>query len=314
VPPWIFYTIATVVLFGGWGLVSKMISSSSPLSAWQIEALSTIGMIPVIALLAIGRESSAARRSRRGLIEAFAAGMLSAAGNVAYIEALARGGKAAAVVPLTALYPVVTIVLALIFLGERVGKLQILGIVLSLVAIWCFNITDEAALSGPSDGTAFVSPWIVVSLIPIALWGISALLQKIATGRAGDRACTLSFLVGFLPLSVAVVAFQGLPSAISNTDLGLSALLGFFFALGNLTLILAYGRGGKASIVTPAAGLYSLVTIPLAILILEEQIGVREGLGIGAALLGVLALCQEAPPATRPAERPASSAASKEQG
>ena len=49
-------------------------------------------------------------------------------------------------------------------------------------------------------------------------------------------------------------------------------LLGFLFGLGNLTLIFAYGTGGKAAIVTPMASLYSLVTIPCAIVWLGERI------------------------------------------
>jgi drug/metabolite transporter (DMT)-like permease len=53
-------------------------------------------------------------------------------------------------------------------------------------------------------------------------------------------------------------------------------------------------------VVTPLASLYSLVTIPLAILLLGERIAWREGLGIGLAVLAVLALCREtAPPGTR---------------
>jgi drug/metabolite transporter (DMT)-like permease len=46
-------------------------------------------------------------------------------------------------------------------------------------------------------------------------------------------------------------------------------------------------------VVTPLASLYSLVTIPLAILLLGERIAWREGLGIGLALLAVLTLCRE---------------------
>ena len=56
---------------------------------------------------------------RRGFWLAFASGVVGSLGNVAYYGAFAAGAKAAAVTPLTALYPIVTIGLALAFLHER---------------------------------------------------------------------------------------------------------------------------------------------------------------------------------------------------
>jgi len=67
------------------------------------------------------------------------------------------------------------------------------------------------------------------------------------------------------------------------------------FGLGNLTLLIAYGLGGKASVVTPMAGLYSLVTIPLAVLILGEKVSGREGLAIALALGAAIALSCDTP-------------------
>jgi len=75
-------------------------------------------------------------------------------------------------------------------------------------------------------------------------------------------------------------------------------LLGLFYGLGNLMLITAYGSGGRASVVTPMTSLYSLVTIPLTVLILHEPISSREGIGILLALLAVLALGRETPSAS----------------
>ena len=72
------------------------------------------------------------------------------------------------------------------------------------------------------------------------------------------------------------------------------------FALGNLTLIYAYGTGGKAAIVTPLASLYSLVTIPLAVVLLHERISGREGLGIALAILAAVALAWESPASETP--------------
>ena len=60
---------------------------------------------------------------------------------------------------------------------------------------------------------------------------------------------------------------------------------------------------GKAAIVTPLCSLYSIVTIPLAVLFLKETIGGREALGIGLALISVVALGWEKPMTVKPLDR-----------
>ena len=80
---------------------------------------------------------------------------------------------------------------------------------------------------------------------------------------------------------------------------GLVAALGFFLAFGNYAVVRAYA-GGKASVVTPLAGLYPVVSVPVAVLLLGESVGLRTAAAIGCAVLAALALSFETPPA-RPA-------------
>lgn len=288
-PLWLLYAILTLLLWGGWGLVSKPLSNA--LSAWQVQAFSSLGLLPVIAVLAGASKRGDGGNSRRGFWLAFGAGLLSSLGNVAYYQALAMGGKAAAVTPLTALYPLVTVGLALLFLRERLNFIQGAGALLSMAAMYCFNV---------AAGSEWFSPWLAVALVPIALWGVGALLQKHATNRASIEFATAAFLIGELPVALVTPLFLPMNWVIPPATWGLLFLLGLLFALGNLTLIYAYGTGGKAAIVTPLASLYSLVTIPLAVLLLGEHISRREGLGIALALVAALALAMESPAPNTP--------------
>ena len=292
-PPWLVFTVLTLLLWGGWGLVSKPLSNA--LSPWQVQAFSSLGLLPVIAVLAKGTKPRANANSRRGFWLAFSAGLLGSLGNVAYYQALAAGGKAAAVTPLTALYPLVTIGLALVLLRERLNTIQGAGAALSLAAVYCFNV---------GAGSAWLTPWLAVALIPIALWGVGALLQKLATNEISAELATTAFLLGQLPVALVTPLLVPMNWGLSATTWGLLLLLGLLFALGNLTLIYAYGTGGKAAIVTPLASLYSLVTIPLAVVLLGERISGREGLGIALALMAALALAWESP-ATKSTVNPA---------
>jgi transporter family protein len=130
-------------------------------------------------------------------------------------------------------------------------------------------------------------------MVPIAFWGVSDFLQKVATGHVSSRLVTFAFLLGLVPAAVLTPGLRPFAWSLSGaTWLGLF-LLGLFYSLGNFSLITAYGAGGRASVVTPMTSLYSLVTIPLAMFLLHERISAREGIGILLALLAVLALGRE---------------------
>jgi uncharacterized membrane protein len=281
---WLLYTLLTMLLWGGWGLASKPVSDR--LSSWQVQTISALGLVPVIGLLARSRNLNQGSRPRRGFWLAFGSGVVATLGNIAYYESLSAGGKAAAVTPLTALYPVVTIVLAIVVLRERLNRVQVVGIFGSLAAMYFFNVGSDSA---------WLTPWLALALIPIGLWGVSALLQKCAAAEASSELATIGFLVGALPTSVLTPFWVPMEWRLPATTWVLAVTVGLLYGLGNLTLMFAYGTGGKASVVTPMAGLYSVVTIPLAVLMLGEQVTGREGLGIALALAAATALSYEKP-------------------
>lgn len=285
-PRWFLLTVFAVLSWGLWAVISKLLGSA--LTAAQSQALSTLGIIPVMLALGCSKRLTASGNRRRGIFNAFAAGALTCAGNVAYYRALNVGGKASTVVPLTALYPLVTVVLAVTLLRERLNRIQIAGIAFSLVAIYLFNVTSV-------EGVA--NTWLIYAFIPIVLWGVSGLLQKISTNDISGELSTLWFLAAFLPVAVILLLLQPLAGPIPIRTWPLATALGLFFGLGNFALLAAFARRGKASIIAPLAGLYPLVSVPIAILFLGEKVSPRETVGIVVALASVAALARETPAA-----------------
>jgi transporter family protein len=266
-----------------WAIVAKWIGDG--LSAAHSQALSTVGLLPVLAILC-ARRPIRGDRLAAGLLLAGAAGILTCIGNAAYYDVLHRGYKAVTVVPLTALYPMVTVVLALLFLKERMNRVQTAGVVGSLGAIYLFNVRGEGSM------TASAMVWV---LAPILLWGVAGLLQKLSTNRIPGEAATLAFLAAFIPVAVAILWREPAPREISSRTWLAVCALGLCFAAGNFALLAAFATGGKASIVAPIAGLYPLVSVPMAVLLFGERVGIREGLGIVLALGSVVALAWETP-------------------
>ena len=282
---WLLWTFLAVFCWGLWALLGKIIGGA--LSPALTQALSTIGLIPIILVLGLSRKVNRSAHTRRGALLALSAGTLTCLGNIAYYGVLSRGAKAATVVPLTSLYPVVTVLLAVMVLKERLNVIQISGIVLSLIAIYLFNVQQEQG---------FLSAWLFVAFIPIMLWGIAGLLQKLATNDISGELATLWFLAAFVPVAVCILVQQSLPARIAPGTWLFVAALGLTFALGNYALLAAFASNGKASVITPLAGLYPLVSIPIAILVLGERIGWRESLGITLALISAAALSCESRP------------------
>lgn len=280
---WVFWTLLTIVSWGIWAILLREIGEG--LSPAHSQVISTIGIIPIIGMLWLSKDAEPTRNMRRGVWLAIASGIVSCLGNIAYYDVLNRGPKASAVVAITALYPTVTVLLAVPILKEHLTAIQLVGVGLSLVAIYLFNVTAEQGV--------FTS-WIVFALIPIVLWGVCGLLQKMSTNYISARTSAIWFLAAFVPVAGIIMFSDPLPSSVSIRTWVLAIALGFTLALGNFTILLAFSSGGKASIIAPLAGLYPLVSIPIAMARFGERISWREEwrelLGMACALVAVVLL------------------------
>ena len=283
-PRWTLWMALTLLSWGVWAVLTRF--GGDRISAAQSQAVSTLGMAPIILALLFMKEPEPAGNRRRGILVAFGAGLISCLGNIAFYAAVASG-KAAAVIPLTALSPAVTILLAGPLLKERITRIQWFGLTLSLGAIYLFNAPTEG-----SNNTR----WLLVALIPILLWGITLLLQKLSTDDVSARTSALSFLAAFVPVAIVILWREPLSQSLSLRDWAVQAALGFTLGFGNLTIMWALSGGGEASIVAPLANLYPVVSIPVAVTLLGEKIGLRDGAGIVLALAAVVLLSLQTTP------------------
>lgn len=139
-PVWLFYSVLTIACWGAWGAVSKIASDDIDANTNQI--LFTLGLLPLIAIAARSPKllCGAGGVRRTGIGWAFLTGILGGTGNIAFFRALVVGGEASVVVPVTALFPLVTVILALAFLRERLGRSQKIGLALALTAIFLISM------------------------------------------------------------------------------------------------------------------------------------------------------------------------------
>ena len=88
-PRWLFWTAATVTSWGVWAVLAKVIGDG--LTGGQSQALSTVGMVPVVLAIAVSKDRAVRPGGRRGAFYALAAGVVSGLGNVPYYDLYGRG-------------------------------------------------------------------------------------------------------------------------------------------------------------------------------------------------------------------------------
>ncbi len=129
---WLAFSLMTLTFWGVWGLLTKVATLYLP--PYVAYLVSILGYLPIIIFLLI-ESGFKLPWHPAGWGVAVAAGVCAALGLLCYYRALA-GGAAAKVVPLTALYPLVTVVLSFVFLKEHLTLRHLAGIGAALVAVW----------------------------------------------------------------------------------------------------------------------------------------------------------------------------------
>jgi transporter family protein len=128
---WAVWAIAATLLFGAWGVLGRSVLLDID---WK---LLTIAAFPAnvlfTAILWSVKPPNFRRLTPRAFLGAIGLGIMSQSAAFAFFLALSQG-RASLVVPLTALYPTVTLVGAFLILREPVGLRQLIGIAVAIAA------------------------------------------------------------------------------------------------------------------------------------------------------------------------------------
>jgi transporter family protein len=134
---WFWYSILCVLCWGAWALASKLGSREIPPQAMQF--LFTIGTLPVAAALLIARRGKL-EKSGKGISYAVLNGVLAGIGGLTLFAAYHTNSNTSVITAATALYPMITVVLAVLILRERLTLVQMLGLVFAALAIVAFSV------------------------------------------------------------------------------------------------------------------------------------------------------------------------------
>jgi bacterial/archaeal transporter family protein len=98
-----------------------------------------VGSVPVALALLVAR-GFRLERSAKGISYAVLNGVLSATGGLTLFAAYHTNGNTSVITAASALYPVITVALAVTILRERFGLVQAIGLGFAAIAIVIFSI------------------------------------------------------------------------------------------------------------------------------------------------------------------------------
>ena len=130
--PWILYAFMTIMFWGLWGFCSKLASNySRPRQTLLFQAVGVIAF----ALVVLAIERFQIQPTAAGFGWSFAAGFVNFMGFLAFFAAVEKG-KVSTIISLSSLYPVITILLSILFLHEKITAREGVGIGFALAAGW----------------------------------------------------------------------------------------------------------------------------------------------------------------------------------
>ena len=130
-PTWFVPAVTALLLWGAWGLFQKLATNEMP--PRNVYLVGAGGAITVV-LVMLATSEFPLQVNTRGILFAVLAGICSSLGGLLFLHAVSKG-KASVVIPFTALYPLITIILSFTILKETITAKQGMGIVLALISM-----------------------------------------------------------------------------------------------------------------------------------------------------------------------------------
>ncbi|QMU27387.1 DMT family transporter [Adhaeribacter radiodurans] len=240
---WISFVVIHVIFMGVWGALIEIPEKNGfPATlGYVVWALTMI----VAAIFALAVNRWQLERDKRSILLGTSAGVMGAGGQLVLFFTL-KIAPAYLVFPLLSLTPVITILLAVIILKEKTGRLGWLGIVAAIIAVLLLSYQP------PGDSTVKGYLWMVLTAIPLLAWGVQGYVLRFANETMKAESIFFYMALGsvlLIPFALYMTDFSQ-PINLGIKGPYLAAVVQILNAFGALCLVYAF-RFGKAIIVAP---------------------------------------------------------------
>jgi transporter family protein len=184
------------------------------------------------------------------------------------------------------LWAVFTMLFAFTFMGQRLSATQTVGVLMILIGVTLASLNWNEIQLRKFQLSAGVKEAIAGAFFFGIYWNVSELIVE-----------TVGWLVSTVLIKLGIVLFMLLFSILNRLKIGLagtatktiSAILIMGIIEAGAVAVVNYGLTiGDAILITPIASALSIVTIGLAIIFLKDRITKVQGIGVGAAIVGIV--------------------------
>jgi transporter family protein len=131
--------------------------------------------------------------------------------------------------------------------------------------------------------------WLRYALLGIFLWGLWGFLSKVGSDTASPVQMQILFTLGMLPVALGMLIQMRGKLDRDRVGMTFGLLCGIATGVGTLGYFAAL-RDQNASVVTPLTGVFPVLTVILAFLILRERLNKVQMGGMLLALASIVIL------------------------
>ena len=279
---WILLAFASALFAGVTSILAKCgIRKTDSNAATAIRTIVVL-LFAWTMVFIVGSQKTISQISAKSLLFLILSGLATGASWLCYFRAL-QLGDVNKVVPIDKSSTVLTILLALIFLGEGITWLK--GAAVVLIAVGTFLMIQKKESGGEKS-----KAWFIYAVLSAVFASLTSILAKVGIEGVESNLAT-AIRTGVVLLMSWVVVFvtkkQGTVREIPKKELGFICLSGLATGASWLCYYKAL-QDGLASVVVPIDKLSILVTIAFSYFVFKEKLSKKALLGLALIVAGTL--------------------------
>lgn len=285
---WILYAVGSSFFAGITSILAKIgIKKTDSNVATAVRTIVVL-VFSWIMVLIVGSGNQVGNISTKTLVFLVLSGLATGASWLCYFRALQKG-DINKVVPIDKSSTVLTILLALIFLGEGLSPVKIISVV--LIAVGTLMMIDRKA-STEADRDKDSRGWLIYAVLSAVFASVTAILGKVGIEDIDSNLGTAIRTTVVLLMAWFMVLVTGKCSEVKKIE-GRELLFIILSGIATGASWLCYYRAlkeGPASVVVPIDKLSILVTIVFSMIVFNERLNIKSGEGLVAIIAGTILL------------------------
>jgi uncharacterized membrane protein len=212
-------------------------------------------------------------------------------GDTLYMMSLKNVGVARAV-PITCIYPLFSLLWAVLWAGEAVTFPVVLGATIIVLGVWLLSQADQTA--GPTVQKRVLHKGLALALATAIVWSVSITIMGMAVKETPDldhalvinAVRVIAIAVSFLAISP--IMDRGLGFLKMNRKTVATLIAGGIVALGLGWFFLSYSFVGTSqSRAVPISSTTPLFSTLASIVLLHEKVTVKNAVGSAIIVIGI---------------------------